>query len=133
MTEKNKKNSKTKDSSAAPKKKTVKKAVKKKPDTKQFQRKVETFRCEHCGVYVEGDGYTNHCPNCLWSKHVDMNPGDRAATCGASMEPVWVEYNKGSYMIVHKCTKCGHTMRVRARETDNFNEVLNLVKTSVEG
>ena len=28
---------------------------------------------------MKGNGYTNHCPKCLWSKHVDINPGDRGA------------------------------------------------------
>ena len=43
-----------------------------------FTRKVEDFTCEHCGREVHGNGYTNHCPHCLHSKHVDVNPGDRA-------------------------------------------------------
>ena len=47
-----------------------------------FIRKTEDFICEHCGREVRGNGYTNHCPYCLWSKHVDINPGDRAAGCG---------------------------------------------------
>ena len=36
---------------------------------RNFQRHVEDFECEHCGAFVEGDGYTNHCPACLWCKH----------------------------------------------------------------
>ena len=58
---------------------------------KQFQRKKENFVCEHCGQEVIGNGYTNHCPSCLHSKHVDINPGDRAETCGGLMEPVDLE------------------------------------------
>ncbi|MBR6751902.1 MAG: RNHCP domain-containing protein, partial [Alphaproteobacteria bacterium] len=44
---------------------------------KQFVKRVENFTCAHCGAEVFGNGYTNHCPKCLWSRHVDNNPGDR--------------------------------------------------------
>lgn len=44
---------------------------------KHFTKTVEDFICAHCGTHVRGNGYTNHCPECLWSKHVDNNPGDR--------------------------------------------------------
>jgi len=44
---------------------------------KKFQKRIENFTCEKCGLFVKGTGYTDHCPNCLWSKHMDINPGDR--------------------------------------------------------
>ena len=56
--------------------------------SKNFQKKVEDFVCEHCQTKNQEDGYTNHCPNCLWSRHVDINPGDRAEKCGGMMEPI---------------------------------------------
>ena len=36
----------------------------------------ESFICENCGKKVEKLGYScrNHCPYCLHSKHVDINP-----------------------------------------------------------
>ena len=39
----------------------------------------EAFVCENCGKEVKKLGYScrNHCPECLYSKHVDKNPGDR--------------------------------------------------------
>jgi hypothetical protein len=46
---------------------------------RNFQRCKEDFRCGHCGHLERGDGYTNHCTACLWSAHVDIQPGDRAA------------------------------------------------------
>ena len=58
---------------------------------RSFQRRIENFVCEHCGEKVIGDGYTNHCPKCLWSKHVDVNPGDRMAHCGGMMKPEALE------------------------------------------
>lgn len=51
------------------------------------------FVCENCGCKVRPltkGGYRNHCPHCLYSKHVDINPGDRASECGGLMEPVGV-------------------------------------------
>ena len=48
---------------------------------KKFQRKVEDFICEKCGTKNIGNGFTNHCFKCLWSKHVDINPGDVFLMC----------------------------------------------------
>ena len=104
---------------------------------KLFQKKVEDFICEHCGEKVVGDGYTNHCPKCLWSKHVDVNPGDRLATCGGMMKPVKVETEKGEFLLTHRCEKpvrpghpggCGFERRKKVEKEDNFEEVLKLVK-----
>ena len=42
----------------------------------------QSFTCANCGAAVSplaGGGYRNHCPVCLHSLHVDVNPGDRAA------------------------------------------------------
>ena len=99
---------------------------------RQFQRKKEDFICEHCGQEVKGNGYTNHCPNCLYSKHVDINPGDRAEDCGGLMTPVELEQKDGKYIIVHKCQKCGFIRRNKVCEEDNFEEVLKLAKLKVE-
>ena len=43
----------------------------------------EEFICEHCGKKVTKLEYScrNHCPFCLYSKHLDINPGDRAEKC----------------------------------------------------
>lgn len=83
-----------------------------------FQRTKEDFVCEHCGANVVGNGYTNHCPRCLWSKHVDVNPGDRAARCGGMMEPIRVETKGRGYRVVHRCTRCGVERIVDAADRD---------------
>lgn len=98
---------------------------------KRFNRRIEDFTCEHCGTEVHGNGYTNHCPNCLWSKHVDINPGDRAADCGGLMEPIAVEIKNGEYILTQKCTKCGHIRRNKVCEDDNFNAVIALSKSMI--
>ena len=85
----------------------------------RFTRRREDFTCEHCGARVRGDGYTNHCPRCLWSKHVDVSPGDRAADCGGAMPPVGVLFEDGRHVLVQRCVRCGHQRRNRAAAGDD--------------
>jgi hypothetical protein len=91
------------------------------PTKIMFIRTKEDFTCEKCGFFVAGDGYTNHCPECLWSKHVDVFPGDRAQMCGGMMEPVSVEVKNREYTLTHKCLKCGHIKPNKASKADNFD------------
>ncbi|MFH0806134.1 MAG: RNHCP domain-containing protein [Candidatus Brennerbacteria bacterium] len=94
--------------------------------TKKFQRTKEDFTCEKCGFLVEGSGYTNHCPRCLWSKHVDINPGDRQAKCLGLMEPVGVEMKGDKYTILHRCIKCGFERKNKSSEDDDFDMILRV-------
>ena len=81
-----------------------------------------------CGAFVTGDGYTNHCPECLTSRHVDVNPGDRAANCGAAMPPVRTKQDgKKGMMILHRCEACGHEKWNRAGKGDDFGELGRLL------
>ncbi|MBI2610457.1 RNHCP domain-containing protein [Candidatus Kaiserbacteria bacterium] len=84
-----------------------------------FIKVLEDFTCERCGTAVKGSGYSNHCPRCLWSKHVDVEPGDRAASCGALMEPVQIEGSSPHYDIIHRCTRCGVRRRNAASPEDD--------------
>lgn len=94
--------------------------------SKKFIKKIEDFICDNCGALVHGDGYTNHCPECLWSKHVDVYPGDRDAKCGGLMEPVEVEYSGGEYTLTHRCQKCGTEKKNKASEKDNTDMLIEL-------
>jgi rubrerythrin len=94
-----------------------------------FKRTIENFTCEHCGVSVVGNGYTNHCPKCLWSKHVDKEPGDRAETCGGMMEPIGIEGSSPSYRVIHSCEKCGLIRRVNAAPEDDPEALARLAGT----
>ncbi len=96
---------------------------------KKFNRQIENFTCEHCGAKISGNGYTNHCPHCLYSKHVDINPGDRAADCGGLMEPVDIEQKGGKFVIVHRCQKCGFIRRNKVQENDDFDAVLRISRS----
>ena len=92
-------------------------------EDKRFQRVREDFECVHCGELVSGDGYTNHCPACLWSLHVDVNPGDRAADCGAPMYPVRARRDgKKGTTILHRCEGCGHEKWNRSAAEDDVEE-----------
>jgi len=93
---------------------------------KGFTRTIENFTCEKCRAEVIGNGYTNHCPKCLWSKHVDVNPGDRAGKCGGMMKPTSFEKRSKDYVIVHLCTLCGFERKNNFTKEDNFEILLAL-------
>ncbi len=95
---------------------------------KVFQKRKEDFQCEQCGCFVTGSGYTNHCPRCLFSKHVDIFPGDRAESCGGLMEPVALEKERGEERIVHRCRRCGFLRRNRVQQGDDFDERIRVAK-----
>lgn len=86
-------------------------------DTKRFTKNDSGFVCAACGREVEPLGYTsrNHCPYCLASLHLDINPGDRASDCGGIMDAVKADPDpKKGFIIYHKCRKCGEIRRNRA-------------------
>lgn len=88
------------------------------------------FACIRCGRQIpkhSGGSYRNHCPYCLWSKHVDISPGDRAADCGAPMEPAAVDYTgKKGYILIHRCTACAAQDRNKLAPDDNMDAVISL-------
>ena len=86
-------------------------------ETKRFAKNDSGFICKSCGKEVLPLGYTsrNHCPFCLCSLHVDINPGDRANTCGGILRPIRaIPDAKRGYIIVHRCERCGATVRNKA-------------------
>jgi hypothetical protein len=84
-----------------------------------------TFRCRNCALAVSldapGTAHRNHCPNCLWSRHLDADvPGDRAADCGASMEPLAISVRgDGEWVLVHRCNGCDEIHLNRTAGDDN--------------
>ncbi|WP_366656064.1 RNHCP domain-containing protein [Fodinicurvata sp. EGI_FJ10296] len=95
---------------------------------RNFQRRVEDFVCAHCGTAVTGDGYTNHCPSCLCSLHVDIHPGDRAAACGGLMEPIAVEQRGPGFVIVHRCRRCKFERTNRCSANDDLDGILAVMR-----
>jgi DNA-directed RNA polymerase subunit RPC12/RpoP len=81
------------------------------------------FTCVHCGNFVPagimaaGVNNRNHCPYCLWSRHLDLfRAGDRMAACKAPMQPVgltlkrsrqkYASATSSELMLVHLCSEC---------------------------
>jgi RNHCP domain len=69
------------------------------------------FTCVSCKRQVPGvawgTSHRNHCPACLWSRHVDEEPGDRRCACRAPMRPIGIEVRAdGEWAIIHRCTGC---------------------------
>ena len=90
----------------------------------RFTPCLESFRCAHCGkeIHPEGAGsqHRNHCPHCLYSLHVDEEPGDRKAGCRGQMEPIGViSKGDGDWSILHLCKSCGKLSLNRALADDN--------------
>jgi len=94
-----------------------------------FIRTKENFVCEHCGREVVGTGYTNHCPECLWSKHVDIDPGDRLEKCGGLMEPIGTEEQGREWRVIQKCQSCGKVRKNKISPEDDFEEVIKVSQT----
>ena len=96
---------------------------------KRFNMINESFVCEKCHKEVEPASSTarDHCPYCLYSKHLDINPGDRAETCHGILEPIGLEISpKKGYVIIFKCKKCGAIRKNKAAEDDNMDKIIEL-------
>ncbi len=98
----------------------------------------EGFRCAVCGREVPplaSGGYRNHCPFCLWSRHVDKAPGDRKESCGGLMEPIGLDQTgKKGFVILHRCTRCGVVRRNKAAlddpVPDNWDNLVKLAQSA---
>ncbi len=90
-----------------------------------------SFLCIHCNqaipATVPGSEHRNHCPSCLWSKHLDVRPGDRRSSCQGAMEPIalWIR-KSGEWAIVHRCSRCGVLRTNRTGGDDNAVLLLSL-------
>jgi hypothetical protein len=103
-------------------------------DQRRRERRNEpsSFRCRNCRLDVPthalGTAHRNHCPNCLWSRHLDDDsPGDRAADCGSLMEPIAISVRgDGEWVLVHRCTGCDELHLNRTAADDNPLMLLRL-------
>ena len=96
---------------------------------KLFKKNDSGFICKNCGKTVEPLNYSsrNHCPYCLYSLHVDINPGDRAADCGGLMKPSSVApHPQKDFIITHKCLKCGALRNNRSASDDDISLLIYL-------
>ncbi|MCK6477893.1 MAG: RNHCP domain-containing protein [Phycisphaerales bacterium] len=89
------------------------------------------FTCCRCRAPVSdqswGTSHRNHCPVCLWSRHLDVEPGDRASPCRSAMQPVGIEVRTtGEWAIIHRCTACNVLRANRIAGDDDERALLAL-------
>jgi hypothetical protein len=107
------------------------------------------FKCMHCRHHVvqtpflSGVQNRNHCPYCLWSKHVDLHQsGDRLAACKSNMRPVGLALKKsrkkyraenaGELMLIHQCEGCGKVSINRIAADDLTDRLYDIFLDSFE-
>lgn len=86
------------------------------------------FICKMCGVETppHPSSSRDHCNNCLYSLHIDINPGDRLNSCKGLLEPVGIELKKGEKRVVYKCQNCGGRVVNIAAPDDSPEEIVKL-------
>ncbi len=99
---------------------------------KQFTMRDESFTCENCHKEVKPLGYTarDHCPYCLYSKHVDINPGDRQNTCNGLLKPTGIEKYKDTYKILYKCETCHKGHKNIVATDDDMEKIIEISKVN---
>ncbi len=114
----------------------------------EFLRQSGSFQCKHCRQYVltapaiSGVQNRNHCPFCLWSRHLDLyRAGDRLSACKGEMQPVgltakparnkYAGAGPGELMLVHRCVECGKLSANRLAADDHSLEVLHIYEQSL--
>lgn len=106
------------------------------------------FTCVHCQNYISagqmlaGVHNRNHCPYCLWSRHLDLfKAGDRMAACKAPMQPIgltlkrsrkkYISATGGELMLVHLCGNCGKISINRIAADDVSAVILEVFRASM--
>ena len=97
---------------------------------KKFNMIDEEFNCEHCGIMVPKLNYTarDHCNHCLYSKHVDIMPGDRKNNCLGLLKPIDIEKYRDTYKIIYECEKCHQKHKNIMADDDNLDLIIELSK-----
>ena len=95
---------------------------------KKFNMIDEEFTCENCGKEIKPLEYSarDHCNFCLYSKHVDIFPGDRANECKGLLKPIGIEKFKDTYKIIYKCEKCNELHKNIIAVDDDMNEIIRI-------
>ena len=102
------------------------------------------FNCSKSIPYAENIGtkHPNHCPFCLWSKHVDLKKsGDRKSSCQTKMEPIGLTFKQegknkygktkqGELMLIHECLGCRKISINRIAGDDDPKIILKIFKQS---
>jgi len=105
------------------------------------------FTCEHCNSWVSkdqfiGTHFRNHCPFCLYSKHLDIKKsGDRHSSCHDLMKPIGLTFKhegidkyghprQGELMLIHQCLECNDFSINRLAADDQAEMVMLVFKES---
>jgi hypothetical protein len=105
------------------------------------------FRCRNCQAFVNieplfsGVRNRNHCPYCLWSRHLDLHqPGDRLAACKGRMQPIGLTVKRsldkygneilGELMLIHRCQDCSSLSINRIAADDDPDRVLGIFQNT---
>ena len=114
----------------------------------RYTEKNQDFKCLHCHYYVSADAFIagvnnrNHCPYCLWSRHMDLfEAGDRLAVCKAEMQPIGLTLKRtrkkygmakyGELMLIHLCSDCEKISLNRIAADDDTELVYEIYKNSL--
>lgn len=108
-----------------------------------LEDKSGAFRCNHCRSFVVLNRYMgtqnrNHCNFCLWSRHVDIQKGDRASECWGGMLPIGLTLKRegfarfGELMLIHVCQTCLKISINRIAADDSTDEIMTVFKNSQE-
>ena len=117
-------------------------------NTNRYRRN-ENFQCSHCHSFVfsnpmiAGVQNRNHCPYCLWARHVDLSEaGDRLAVYKGMMKPIGLtlkrtrkKYGMGQYgelMLIHQCEDCGRLSVNRIAADDDANLLFEIYKAALQ-
>lgn len=108
------------------------------PRHERVESRDGTFRCRQCktivGVPISGGRHRNHCPLCLYSRHVDRrSPGDRASACKSMMPATGLFTRRGGeQVLVHECLGCGVSRHNRIAADDNIVATMRLPVVTIE-
>lgn len=95
---------------------------------KKFTKNNEEFTCINCHELVpkHPTSSRDHCIHCLYSLHIDINPGDRMSKCLGEMIPIGIENTNNRERIVYECNKCNKIHKNIVAPDDNRDLIINL-------
>jgi hypothetical protein len=96
-----------------------------------------------CDPALAGVQNRNHCPYCLWSRHLDWRiAGDRLAGCRATMQPIGLTIKRsrnkyagerdGELMLIHRCTICAKVAINRIAADDSDAAIVQIFDSSAQ-
>ncbi len=105
-------------------------------------RTEDGFLCKQCNAFVSSASFLsgvqnrNHCPYCLWSRHLDLyEAGDRLSACKAPMKPIALTVKatrnkygsgRGELMLIHLCIDCGRPSLNRIAADDDSQKIFSV-------